>query len=228
MSKTIKTIGMIIIGILLSISILVFSVDHYTFSSNYYVNKFVEFSVKDLSGLTDDGIVKAADKLTKYLKYKNESLDLKLNISGKIREVFNEKEKSHMVDVKNIFRNLNKFKDVSIGIIFLYLVLGLKYDFLRKKDIKNIFIVSFIFMLTIFIGLFILVNIDFTKYFIKFHQMFFSNKLWILDPSKDVLIQLLPEQFFIDITVKILELYGIITTTLTALVYLIYRHKFTS
>jgi uncharacterized membrane protein len=45
---------------------------------------------------------------------------------------------------------------------------------------------------------------DFTKYFTIFHKIFFDNDLWLLDPAKDDLINLLPEGFFSDTALAIL------------------------
>lgn len=52
-------------------------------------------------------------------------------------------------------------------------------------------------------GLGLLIRIDFTKYFTYFHLLFFDNDLWILDPQRHVLIQMLPETFFRNTAIKI-------------------------
>lgn len=49
---------------------------------------------------------------------------------------------------------------------------------------------------------------DFTKYFIMFHHIFFSNDLWILDPATDMLINIVPEGFFMDTAARIALLFG--------------------
>ncbi|HSN67432.1 MAG TPA: DUF1461 domain-containing protein, partial [Fusibacter sp.] len=42
--------------------------------------------------------------------------------------------------------------------------------------------------------------IDFDWAFRKFHEIFFTNDLWLLDPKTDRLIQMMPLEFFIDFT----------------------------
>ncbi len=37
---------------------------------------------------------------------------------------------------------------------------------------------------------------DFDALFIRFHQLVFTNDLWLLDPATDALIRMLPEPFF--------------------------------
>ena len=49
---------------------------------------------------------------------------------------------------------------------------------------------------------------DFSRYFIMFHHIFFTNDLWILDPSTDMLINIVPEGFFMDTAARIAFLFG--------------------
>jgi integral membrane protein (TIGR01906 family) len=44
---------------------------------------------------------------------------------------------------------------------------------------------------------------DFTAAFTVFHEIFFRNDLWILDPRTSLLIQIVPEPFFMDIALRI-------------------------
>ena len=45
---------------------------------------------------------------------------------------------------------------------------------------------------------------DFDAMFVKFHQLFFPNKdNWIFDPRYDQIINILPEQFFINCAIVI-------------------------
>jgi integral membrane protein (TIGR01906 family) len=49
-----------------------------------------------------------------------------------------------------------------------------------------------------------LINTNFTLYWDYFHYIFFDNDLWQLDPRTDVLIQMVPEEFFYDLVVRII------------------------
>jgi uncharacterized membrane protein len=46
--------------------------------------------------------------------------------------------------------------------------------------------------------------VDFTGFWVSFHHVFFSNNLWLLDPAKSILIQLVAEQFFSDLVARII------------------------
>ncbi len=47
--------------------------------------------------------------------------------------------------------------------------------------------------------------IDFDGFFITFHKLSFSNRLWLLDPERDLLIQMMPLPFFISYIKSILS-----------------------
>lgn len=56
--------------------------------------------------------------------------------------------------------------------------------------------------------------IDFDWAFVKFHEIFFNNDLWLLDPRTDRLIQLMPIQFFINFVIHWLLMVFLLHTML--------------
>ena len=48
-----------------------------------------------------------------------------------------------------------------------------------------------------------IISTDFTKYFILFHKIFFTNDLWMFDSATDYMIRMLPEGFFSDMVLRI-------------------------
>lgn len=75
------------------------------------------------------------------------------------------------------------------------------------------FCLMIIFLITA--GLAALISTDFTKYFVIFHHIFFDNDLWILDARTDLLINIVPEPFFMDTAARI----GITFAGMTALLF---------
>ena len=118
----------------------------------------------------------AISNVLDYLN-KNKELD---------KTLFNDKEILHLKDIFNIFLILKLLFIVSF-IIFLFLIFK---DF---KDLLKPFLYSLI--LTIIISL-VLYIINFNALFLNFHKLIFFNDYWLLDPSKDLLINLFPSNFF--------------------------------
>ena len=167
------------------------------FSKNYYYYEFDRIKPEYELNIDSKFIRYAAQVIPEYLTRRRDNLE----VPG-FKNFFNEREIMHMEDVRNIFKYLIIIT-ISIAIIIFLLI--------KKKDLPNIFLYSFIPIL-IFLILYLFVPFD--KLFINFHLILFRNDLWLLNPETDRLIVLLPEDFFIRSFQKIL-----IFTSLT-LIYL--------
>lgn len=111
----------------------------------------------------------------------------------------------HMKDVKGLFM-LNFFGLViSTAIIITLLILNKKKVIALCRPFGMS--VSFISALSVFGAFFIvggLVAIDFDKAFVVFHKLFFPGKdNWLVSPTVDPVIKILPEQFFLNCAIVI-------------------------
>ena len=64
---------------------------------------------------------------------------------------------------------------------------------------------------------------DFSKYFIVFHHIFFDNDLWILNPATDMLINIVPEPFFMDTAFRIALTFGIMVIVFFGLSFFLWK-----
>ena len=135
--------------------------------------------------------------LLDYLDDKRDDIKGHITWHGVSQETFNEKETSHMVDVKVLYQNalkVAKMAFIILGLVVLYFYLNdktLMFAYLSKGFLMAMF--TFILML-VFFGFWILT--DFTSFWTWFHTIFFSNQLWLLDPNTDFMICMLPETIF--------------------------------
>ena len=67
--------------------------------------------------------------------------------------------------------------------------------------------IAFVVFLGILAFLGIAFTLDFTKCFTIFHEIFFTNDLWLFDPRYDYMIRMLPEGFFADMVLRILKFF---------------------
>ena len=72
-----------------------------------------------------------------------------------------------------------------------------------------------------------IVSGSFDRYFVVFHHLFFDNDLWILDPTKDNLINLLPEGFFSDTALRIGKIFLLMELAMCAIFVWIGRKRVT-
>ena len=79
-----------------------------------------------------------------------------------------------------------------------------------------IFAILFLLML-VGIGAAIVAS-DFTHYWTLFHEIFFTNALWLLDPNTDLLINIVPEEFFVALVSRCAIRYVIALIVLAAVI----------
>lgn len=229
MSKT-KNILTYIISITFILATLLGVVHFCSFDTKFYKSEHSKIMlygkhINEHIGISNDDL----DKLTKFtLDYLNDpeaSLDIKMNVNGKEREIYTDDEKAHMVDVRTL--NLNSvYIGIASAVIF---VISLIAYFLLKGDTYTLFrnykktlLYSLVFFG--FIGLWIL--IDFDSFWITFHHIFFaSNELWLLNLKRDILIMIVPPEFFNHLVTKIVIIFILIIILFAVVLYLLTRRK---
>lgn len=187
-----KILGFILI-ISISLSLLVISIELNTYNKNYYLDSYEKYGVLETTGKSLVELEIITIDIIEYLKGNggNELLD----------KHFNEKEVLHMEDVVLLFNYARILKYISLSLsilIIAYFVANKLSNSLNKTLGYGLFLNH-----AIIIFLIVLISTNFNKYFTIFHEIFFTNDLWILDPRTDLMIQMLPEPFFSTIGLRI-------------------------
>ncbi len=212
----------IAIAITLNIFLLVFQ--YFAFNETYYLNQFQNLEVAETIGINEEDLQKVTHALVQSIKSGPESLMVVAKVDGLPRLFFNAKERQHMVDVYHLFQGGQRFVFIIqllmvVSILLMYQVNSKNIDCFIKPLKYALFYASgfLVFLASLYF-------IDFNWAFTRFHELFFSNDLWLLDPRKDRLIMLMPLPFFIDF-VKRWLLVSLIGHLVLAGVYLTLRFK---
>ena len=72
-------------------------------------------------------------------------------------------------------------------------------EILHMKDVRALFDLARTAKWSLLLGVGAWAVSDFTRAFLWFHEMLFTNDLWLLNPATDLMIRMLPEAFFADI-----------------------------
>ena len=170
-----------------------------------------------------------SDDLQKYILGEKEKLDTYVtlsNPSGVKIAFYNDKSSFHMKEVRDIIVSFKilSYIFIAFSIIFFILTKLTSDNFIlhMQKSLKKVLIVYILFLVI----LSILCATNFDLFFIKIHEIFFNNDLWIFDPRYEYIICLLPEELFFELAVRILLM--MLTTILllvAVLVYLSYLSK---
>ena len=129
--------------------------------------------------------------ITRYLKGDDIVFQHIFTMNGTDYAAFNQKEQHHMADVQDLFRLCRVGGWACAGLV---IVLGiiLRKDFPWRTVHRTL--IGILAAVTIVI---ILACVDFSSLFVLFHKLAFTNDLWLLDPQTDLLIRLMPLEFFI-------------------------------
>lgn len=214
MKKTISIILSIIFAVSLIIVLFFTSMDITIYGSmpQSFVNECVKYDVLDDVGVTEEDLADVTVQMFEYLRGNREQLsDIKTTINGQPDTYFfNEKESMHMADCRRLFTAGYAIRRYCIILCIILLAVVL---LINRKNIQEGWnalavgtlsgTIGFIAVLAI-LGSLIAAN--FREYFTRFHLIFFDNDLWILDPTKDRLLMIMPEGYFMD-CVKSIVLY---------------------
>ncbi len=197
----------IILGISMTLILLLTALEMVAFNINHYMSSFEKYNIVEATGMDTDNLRHTAEDLMNYLRDKKDELDTETVVHGELREVYGEREKLHMVDVKDLFVAGRRLRNFALAVYIISLVLVCYFDRGWKKGFAKMLLNTAIVNGILLLALFILMQTDFTKYFDYFHYIFFDNDLWILDPTKEILIQMLPEGFFYDTAIKTIAIF---------------------
>lgn len=194
----------IIAGIAAIIVLLISSFEIAAYSDfGWYEKEYEKYGVLyDLEMEMTDAMA-VTEEMMDYLRGNREDLVVHTVVDGEEREFFNDREKAHMIDVKNLFIGGLWLRRgaVLLLIVAVVLLIWMKADW--KRILPKSFLISMGSLIGVTAGAGILFMSDFNKYFTIFHEIFFDNDLWLLDPDTDLLIRMLPEGFFADMVVRI-------------------------
>lgn len=225
-----KTLG-IIFGISIWISLVLTVIHFSSLDLKFYQNKYTSLNVAEEIGISSSELMLATDVLLEYLVGESDNLNVEATIDGVVQEVFNEKEKHHMIDVQVLFVKTIWIRNIAItsGLLSLLLIY-----LMNKKDSLTVIIhgiktasailgVMFAFLVTFAV-------LDFSSFWIYFHKVLFSNDLWLLNPYTDNLILMVPLPFFFSlvslILYRIILGLGFIFTIVYGLENNGYNHRF--
>ena len=138
-------------------------------------------------------------------------------------DFFNEIEKIHLSDVKNLINSV-----INLLMLLVIIVIGFFIYYFKAKKLKiflnSIFLGSLLNLFFIIISL-ILVLLNFDFIFLSFHLNLFNNDYWLLS-SNDNLINLFPQQFFYDAAIRII-LYTLIISSILLFIAFIFKNRLT-
>lgn len=220
------TIAMLLVIFALLITgfqLAVYGDSHYGF----YKKEYEKYRVTDDLNMKIDNVMAVTEHMMAYLIGKEEKLSIVTDVDGEHQDFFNEQDRLHMADVRNLFLGGLKLRNyaVILATILMIVLMAKKADFRRLVPQGYLQALFVYLILAAILG--VAMSIDFTSCFTLFHKLFFTNNLWIFDPETDYMIRMLPEGFFSDMVIRVGVIFIVLLAVpgVTAVVYSWKRKK---
>lgn len=169
----------------------------------FYQEEYEKYDVTEALDMQMNDVMAVTEYMMDYLIGKEEVLSVETDVDGKTQDFFNEQDRLHMEDVRNLFLGGLWFRTICL----IVAALSLAFLIRGEKDWKRLIQKAYFYALGVFVILILLLLIcflvDFTASFTVFHEIFFTNDLWLFDPATDYMIRMLPEGFFYDMVMRI-------------------------
>ena len=170
-------------------------------SQTFYEWGFNTHNVERRTGLDDKALASAANQIIDYFGNDEEFLDVQVISDGSEIDLFNQREITHMSDVKQVMRMMFNAFWVAGAIIAVVVIAG--FILLRMKFLPLLragIVWSTIAGLAAAAVFGVATLIDFNTTFRIFHEVVFRNDFWKLNPSQSNLLRLFPEGFWFSAT----------------------------
>ena len=189
-----KCILAVLAALLLSLCGLAFIVDNIT-DPGLMCSLMERFAPPEVSRLPADEYEPVADMIDDYLHGDTPIFQHIFAVNGAEYAAFNQKEQQHMADVQGLFKLCNGQVWAFLTVASIALIA--EFHLFSEERTLRAFRRTLLVILATVAAVVILAVIDFDSLFVLFHQIAFANDLWLLDPQTDLLIRLMPIEFFI-------------------------------
>jgi len=177
----------------------------------FYDKQYQHNGTAEHIGIRHQDLMSVTDNLLSYMVKQRPDLEMQYGVKGEIREIFDEREKLHMIDVLDLYMGVIYVAAALTAVIGAGLVYVIKKDgWATARRVLNRKYLGAAIGLGIFALVFgVVIATNFQWFWTNFHYVFFTNDLWMLDPRISIMINMFPLNFFYAMVTQILIVFVI-------------------
>ena len=169
-----------------------------------YRQGFDDYDISHRTGIPPDKLWVVGAEIRRYFNSSEEPLSVRARVYGEERDLFTPREVAHMRDVKVLIQRVYLVMQVAGAFLVAGIIGGIIWYRGSSPDrLSMLFHWGGWLTLALMMGVGFLALTGFDALFLKFHQIVFTNDLWLLDPRTDYLIILFPQGFWFDATMRV-------------------------
>ena len=224
--KIVNIFAAFINAVCLIVLLLAVAIQTPAFGLWFYEYEFEKNDSYAVVKMDEENLRIVAESLIGYLNGSRPGLEnVEVVVNGNVKPFFNEKEILHMDDVKFLFEEGIKARNLAaIGFFATLAYFILNMIFAKNKGGKTLLlmwrILADIFLIVMIVTGIILAT-NFSWAFRLFHELSFANDLWLLNPATDLMINILPSGFFQDIAILIAGIFALSLVLVNVISYIL-------
>ena len=210
--KTLRVITKLLICIampLLMLLTIVIGVELFSGDPAWLRKEYDKLELNAYTGMSTDDQIRAFMQMADYMKGEADSMDVTVTVDGEEMLMYNEREISHMVDVRALYKKVMIGKWCAVSVIALALVLSFVAfrDADGRREVLRFAakaaIIAFVLILAFLLTLGLWATLDFDSFWETFHVVFLDLESSTFDPSESRMIQICPAELFSDMVMRI-------------------------
>ena len=160
------------------------------------------YQADEVTGVPMPQLLQATHTIRNYFTNSQSDLDISVvDATGAREPLFNKQEIAHMRDVKRLVQRFYLLLDPAAVYVAAYVALSLTVLRRSARSVAWDVLQTSMATIVILVAFGVAALLDFDQLFIEFHVLSFSNDFWQLDPTRDHLVQMFPQGFWLDVTV---------------------------
>ncbi len=172
--------------------------------------KFSRFADPLVTRLEKSQYLTIAQAITGFLKGGTDSPQLIVTRGGMSEAAFSDDEITHLTDIRGLLNTARILRYAALALVgaamlAFFVLRKVEPALLKALQPERTLVTGLFVFIGLIIALVIWGLIDFTGLFTAAHRLVFRNELWMLDPQKDLLLQLMPIGLFISYGLDLLK-----------------------
>ena len=205
-----RYIGMVATaGFVLALPILLFTTNIRFLASD---TGFLEGALRRHDAAQNTGIALgeldyAVGAIVRYFEDDEETLRVLVFTGGEEVALFSVEETIHMRDVKSLMRTVYRANEVALGFVLAYVAGVVLWSGERSGRELAAYVLGGVGVgIVVGVAVGVITLVGFESAWEQMHEIIFTNDFWLLDPSRDRLIQMFPESFWAEATLIVVAL----------------------
>lgn len=171
--------------------------------------EYDKLDINSYTGMNTDDMIAAFMQMVHYMKGDADTMDVEVSVHGERMQMYNETERAHMVDVRNLYKKLTVtgYIVLALAIISLALALAAHRTKTERRSILRFSAKAALWSIAGVVGFLLALGawaaLDFNSFWAVFHIVFLDLESSTFDPAVSRMIRICPAELFFDMVVRI-------------------------